>query len=811
MNSLNHCHELRSSSVTNLSSQTKVVRAYLVLNFRRLVLWYLPFTVVALRAQGWSLNLFKAGSVQRLSRPCSILKQLHLVQLRRHPLRMVQMVWLTFIRRFGSGVLLVISGTCTAQTSPPRSFARLPSVLQTRCDAALKETPALPIPGPGSTAPGKPACSPLNLYYGVDPLGASPRKDAGAALTCALQLRQYRAQHPEIVEDAFDVDLVPAEIFANGLTGPANPALALHFACQAVQDNLLLPAAQIEGLEKAAQTNAAHPRAVTWDACAGVPSTGEEDLWECAHLRFGYQHNDWLKQVNALSTQAQDPPWTTAQQALLLRFAEAATLEARSATVHAGYWPPAQPGVNASLSQTDEKIIPAEDALLNRLRAALAGSDAPPASLSDLNEAESALNRTYTELLDHVRAEGGASVPDMENVRQSQRRWLAFRDAWDGLLASRQGAAAARNWQTILDREQTLLLARTVAAMPPIPAALASALDACHAYGRVPLPAEAATPFSAADEPTQAAAAEGALSCSAEAFYGAEGSPDFARARRCAWEERRAGGRLSGALGGQLILAALYANGQGTARNGPLAARMACESLDAGFFSDSDTDTSGPDTPLVTLLHDIAPGRPRAAQRVDPCAYTEGSTRYISGCDSLKIVLRQDRLRHDLSEFGQTLSPAQQRAWQILLDALREYWDMHDEKEVLKVGHYVTSGYDQGSLPDAEEDLLNNLKHFGAGKLPPARADDYPAAEKRLAGVYTEALARAARQSSSGLNPTPEGLRQTERAWLTYRESWVRFGGLRFPGVAADSWRTWLTAQRAKDLADPCFFQAPCQ
>jgi uncharacterized protein YecT (DUF1311 family) len=52
----------------------------------------------------------------------------------------------------------------------------------------------------------------------------------------------------------------------------------------------------------------------------------------------------------------------------------------------------------------------------------------------------------------------------------------------------------------------------------------------------------------------------------------------------------------------------------------------------------------------------------------------------------------------------------------------------------------------------------------------------------------------------SEIMPSAERIRNTERAWLAYREAWVEFGGLKWPKVSADSWRTWLTQERTAEL-----------
>ena len=41
-------------------------------------------------------------------------------------------------------------------------------------------------------------------------------------------------------------------------------------------------------------------------------------------------------------------------------------------------------------------------------------------------------------------------------------------------------------------------------------------------------------------------------------------------------------------------------------------------------------------------------------------------------------------------------------------------------------------------------------------------------------------------------------LRAMERAWIGYRDAWVTFGGIKWPQISADTWRTYLTRERVK-------------
>ena len=47
-----------------------------------------------------------------------------------------------------------------------------------------------------------------------------------------------------------------------------------------------------------------------------------------------------------------------------------------------------------------------------------------------------------------------------------------------------------------------------------------------------------------------------------------------------------------------------------------------------------------------------------------------------------------------------------------------------------------------------------------------------------------------------------EGVRETERLWLRYRDAWVAFAAARYPDTAADTWRAWLSRARARALSE---------
>jgi uncharacterized protein YecT (DUF1311 family) len=91
--------------------------------------------------------------------------------------------------------------------------------------------------------------------------------------------------------------------------------------------------------------------------------------------------------------------------------------------------------------------------------------------------------------------------------------------------------------------------------------------------------------------------------------------------------------------------------------------------------------------------------------------------------------------------------------------------------------------------------FLASLRAFETSALPAFTAADFRRADAELNAVYAKAL----KAGTTG-TVTASGIRATERVWLGYREAWVRFGAIKYPSTAANSWRAWLTRERVTML-----------
>ncbi len=309
----------------------------------------------------------------------------------------------------------------------------------------------------------------------------------------------------------------------------------------------------------------------------------------------------------------------------------------------------------------------------------------------------------------------------------------------------------------------------------------------CRKWAEVPIPAG-----DIGEAPQQ---------CDAQALY--EGTDarhsgrDLDAARHCAYRERGTGAAIQEQgvpFGGSGLLMMLYANGEGVRRNIPLARRFACEYGGApmevsGRLEHLDAIARGKDRQPIDLCDDITSG-----MMMGFCATRAG--------DSARAQ-RETRWTAMQSPWPQP----QRAALAELRAAARAYFDSVARAET------DLSGTARGMLAEAAYDnldksLLVDVGHFERGRFPATRAQDFAAADRTLNASYRKVLARLDASAKSAADGgrygtvTSEGVRATQRLWLAYRDAWVRFAAARYPTVAADAWRAWLSRDRNGALLD---------
>ncbi|QNN47177.1 DUF1311 domain-containing protein [Thermomonas brevis] len=277
-------------------------------------------------------------------------------------------------------------------------------------------------------------------------------------------------------------------------------------------------------------------------------------------------------------------------------------------------------------------------------------------------------------------------------------------------------------------------------------------------------------------------------------YYGEDGhgrGRDDAAARRCAYRARAAGD--ADAFDGSGALMMLYANGRGVARNIPLAKRFACEYEGAPAEVESrlehlDAIASGKDKASLDICDDITSGM-------------MGGVCARRNADFARVIRSE---RRDALQASWT--PAQRAALAALLKAADAYFESasYNEEDMSGTAHgaFAVEAYERLDIA-----LLRDVERFETGIRPDEKAADFPAADKALNAAYRRTLAALDAGKGDGAfgeygTIRSEGVRETERLWLRYRDAWVAFAATRYPDTAADIWRAWLSRVRAKALSE---------
>ena len=140
----------------------------------------------------------------------------------------------------------------------------------------------------------------------------------------------------------------------------------------------------------------------------------------------------------------------------------------------------------------------------------------------------------------------------------------------------------------------------------------------------------------------------------------------------------------------------------------------------------------------------------------------------------------------------------QQKAFDVLKKASADYFEARSRNEV------DLSGTARGAFVIEEEDSLKvnfqkALTNFEKGKFPQFTGKDFKITDYKLNDLYSRIMKLKDLQNGT---VTPEGVRMAQVKWLPYRDAWVRFATLRYPGVSSESLKTWLAQERLAQLED---------
>lgn len=293
----------------------------------------------------------------------------------------------------------------------------------------------------------------------------------------------------------------------------------------------------------------------------------------------------------------------------------------------------------------------------------------------------------------------------------------------------------------------------------------------CSLYESIPFPVD--------DKPAAESVSLLANCSSYELYYGINQKLDPVKARLCAFDETDKQ-REDGPFSGNAMLMTIYANGVGAKRNLPLAIKLACK-------------IEGALAEMEYRVNHLERLRVQNWQGNDFSLCDDITSRLMQGyCASHLEDFSKIKRKNDLLEIQSKWSQAEIASYASLRKASDQYFDSHSENEVDQSGTAGTAMMIEARSA-LERELLDILKKLEQGRLKKLNRGKFVEADAKLNAVYKKTQFN----SEQGWGTvTKDGIRTTQRSWLKYRDAWVAFCKVKYPGTDVDSLRTLLTLLR---------------
>lgn len=289
--------------------------------------------------------------------------------------------------------------------------------------------------------------------------------------------------------------------------------------------------------------------------------------------------------------------------------------------------------------------------------------------------------------------------------------------------------------------------------------------------------------FPPQDLPSAEAALEGCVSV--DLYFGIGRPANPALARQCAYLEMNQGDELL--WGGSSVLMMVYANGRGAARNFNLAIRLACENdLAPGGGQENRV------IHLARLREENWQGQDFSICDDTTSGYWQG------GCAWLEERIATAKREAKLKRLTAAWSEPDRKALAVLRTEFEHFLQARVEHEVDASGtaRAMFAHQEQGALRDGFLAMVGALER---GKIARFGAAQFAHADRQLNMAYRKIQSDA--EFSYG-TVTREGIRETQRLWIRYRDALAAFGRQRYPHVSPETLKTWLTRERTKMLQD---------
>jgi uncharacterized protein YecT (DUF1311 family) len=237
-----------------------------------------------------------------------------------------------------------------------------------------------------------------------------------------------------------------------------------------------------------------------------------------------------------------------------------------------------------------------------------------------------------------------------------------------------------------------------------------------------------------------------------------------------------------------LVLAMLYANGEGVRRNLPLARQFACQYGEGIQSASSMENLNGFDASM------------RAENHFDVCSGDGGA--YGRRVNYVCLGLEQEKIEEQIAREEAAVLSATPSNLRPRFLTLKSAW--HQLHEVYDRMDATICDGGTGCGPITEDEDLTFMRpylaalqstHAGTAPASPAQASDFTKLDHELNQKYRAQMDEYKDSACQSQDCPAPALRTDDRAWLNYRDAWVNFGTALWPNISADQWRAWQTAQ----------------
>jgi len=272
-------------------------------------------------------------------------------------------------------------------------------------------------------------------------------------------------------------------------------------------------------------------------------------------------------------------------------------------------------------------------------------------------------------------------------------------------------------------------------------------------------------------------------SCDAEELYYGFGSPpEPLKAKKCAI--------LSDDESVQsTVLAMVYANGKGAARNLDLAIHFAC--MMGGAPAEIEY--------RIQHLLEIQKTKPKDPG-FDYCDdITSGMMAGV--CRQKEKRFADAKLQAKFNALISKWSPTERKEFEKLKVASKNFTEARAGNEVDLSGT-MRSAFVIAEEDIQERDFFESLEKFEKKKAPKYTSAQLKSADQQLNETYK--TIQNFKPSDEYANPesidygtvTKSGVKIAQIAWIKYRDAWVEFAKVKYPSVPSDSVSAWFTVKR---------------